>query len=87
MFIAEEEHDSHRIVKLIPVRKLAGVHRYKISVALHLLEVWDLVQVAKVDDGEVLDSISNTVEDLILAHAIWVPVATESNDHQAILFT
>lgn len=39
---------------------------------VHLLEVGDLVEIADVDDGEVFDFIGDTVEDLVLAHAVGV---------------
>jgi hypothetical protein len=32
---------------------------------IHLLEVWDLVEIADVDDGEVLNTISDTWEELV----------------------
>jgi len=51
---------------------------------VHLLEVWDLVQVAEVDDGEVLDPVGYSVEDFILFHAVGVPVATEADHDKAI---
>ena len=37
MLVTVEEHDRHRVVKLV-----------------HLIEVWDPVKVAYIDDGEVL---------------------------------
>lgn len=39
---------------------------------VHLLEVGHLVEIADVDDGEVLDLVGDAVEDLILAHAVGV---------------
>lgn len=86
MLVSKEEHESDWVVELV-----------------HLLEVWDLVEVADVDNGEVLDAIGNacymlensycalnscqrTVENLVLAHAVRVPVAAESDDDKALLF-
>ena len=51
---------------------------------VHLLEVGDLVEIADVDDGEVLDAVGDAVEDFVLAHAVGVPVATEANDDKAL---
>ncbi len=53
---------------------------------VHLSEVLDLVDIAEVDDGEVLDSISDTVEDFVLSHAIGVPVAAEADNDEALIF-
>jgi hypothetical protein len=67
VFVAEEEHDGHRVVEFV-----------------HLLEVGYFVKVAEVDYGEVLDALGDAVEDLILSHAVWVAVSSESNDYQAL---
>jgi len=53
---------------------------------IHLLEVGDLVEVADVDDGEVLDTIGDAVEDLILSHAIRIPITTETDDDKSFIF-
>jgi hypothetical protein len=47
---------------------------------VHLVEIGDLVQIADVDDGEVLYAVGDAVEDFVLAHAVLVPVATEADD-------
>jgi hypothetical protein len=39
----------------------------KVLLTVHLLEVRDLVEVADVDDGKVLDTISDTLEKLAQA--------------------
>ena len=51
---------------------------------VHLVEVWHLVQIADVDDCEILDAVGDAVEDFVLAHTVLVPVATEANDDQAV---
>lgn len=53
---------------------------------VHLLEVRDLVEIADVDDGEVLDAVCDLVEHFILAHAVRIPVATEADDDEAVFF-
>ena len=55
------------------------------SYSIHLTEVLDLIQIADVNNGEVLDPICDTIEDFILAHAIRVPVSAEANDCQAFI--
>jgi hypothetical protein len=55
-----------------------------VLLTVHLLEVGNLVEIADVDDGEVLDSVGDTVEDLVLSHAVGVPVATEADDDEAL---
>lgn len=53
---------------------------------VHLLKVRDLVEVADVDDGEVLHAIGDAIEDFILSHAFGIPVTTKANDNEAFLF-
>ena len=53
---------------------------------VHLLEVGDLVEVADVDDGEVLDPVGDFVEYFVLPHAVGVPVAAEADDDEAVFF-
>lgn len=53
---------------------------------VHLLEVWDLIEIADIDDGEVLDSVSDTVEDFVLSHAVGIPVAAEADHDEAFVF-
>lgn len=69
VFVAEEEHDGHGVVKLV-----------------HLVEVGHLIQIADIDDSEVLDTVGDAVEDFVLAHTVLVPVATEANDDQTVFF-
>lgn len=52
---------------------------------VHLVEVGDLVDVAEVDDGVVADLVGDLVEDFVLAHAVGIPVTTESDDDETIL--
>lgn len=109
VFVSEEEHEGDGVVEFV-----------------HLLEVGDLIEIADVDDGEVLDTVGDawetlaevlgrgckakgklggrnplgdrglpcraegmagklTVKNLILSHAIWVPVTTEADDYQTLL--
>ncbi|RBQ85615.1 hypothetical protein VDGD_20821 [Verticillium dahliae] len=53
---------------------------------VELIEVGDLVNVADVADGEVLNAVLDAVEDLVLAHAGGVPVAAEADDDEALFF-
>lgn len=53
---------------------------------VHLVEVGHLIQIADVDDCEVLDTVGDAVENFVLAHTVLVPVATEANDDQAVFF-
>jgi len=53
---------------------------------VHLLEVGNLVKIADIDDSEVLDSISDTVKDLILTHAVWIPVTSEADYDKTLFF-
>lgn len=53
---------------------------------VHLLEIGHLVQVAEVDDGEVLDALGDAVEDLVLSHAVGVAISSESDDYEALFF-
>jgi hypothetical protein len=53
---------------------------------IHLLEVGNLVEVADVDDSEVLDAFSDLVEHFVLTHTVGVPVATEADHDQSFVF-
>jgi len=53
---------------------------------VHLVEVGDLVEVADVDDSEVLHTISDTIENFILPHAVRIPVTAKAYDYQAFFF-
>ena len=48
---------------------------------------WDLGDVDEVDDGEVLDLLSNGEERLVHVHARRVPVVAKPDHHQLVLFT
>jgi hypothetical protein len=61
-------------------------HRDRVVQLVHLLEIRHLVQVADVDDGEVLDAVRDLVEHFVLAHAVWVPVAPEADYDEAVFF-
>jgi len=69
VFVPEEEHDCHGIVKLV-----------------HLVEIGDLVEIANVDNSEILDSVGDAVEDFVLAHTVRIPITTEANDNEALFF-
>lgn len=53
---------------------------------VHDIEVWDHLDVAHVDGGEVLDAVGDFVEELVHSHALWIPVATETDHYDALLF-
>ncbi len=53
---------------------------------VHLLEIGDLVQIADVEDGEVLDTVGDPVEDFILAHTVGIPVTAKTNDNKTFFF-
>ena len=54
--------------------------------SVHLLEVGNLIQVADVDDGEILDAVSNAEQDLVLRHSVWIPISAETDDYEAFFF-
>lgn len=56
------------------------------SYSVHLLEVGNLIQVADVDDGEILDAVSNAEQDLVLRHSVWIPISAETDDYEALFF-
>jgi hypothetical protein len=45
-----------------------------------------LVEIANVDDSKVLDTVGDLIENFILSHAIRIPIATETDDNQALFF-
>lgn len=53
---------------------------------VHLVEIGDLVEIAYIDDGKVFDAVGDAVEYFVLAHAVFVPVAAEADDYQAVFF-
>lgn len=59
--------------------------RARVVELVHLVEVGHLVDVAEVDGGEVADLVGDLVEDFVLAHTIWIPVAPEA-DHDETVF-
>ena len=59
--------------------------RHRIVEFVHLLEVGYLVQIADVEDGEILHAVGDPVEDFILPHTVCIPVAAEA-DHDETLF-
>jgi hypothetical protein len=56
-------------------------------VILTALEVWYLVQVTEIYHSEVLNPVSNLVENFILTHTPWIVVAAETDDDEAFFFT
>jgi hypothetical protein len=83
MLISKEEHNGHRIVQLqksVPCFTIAvGVTYF-----VHALEVWYFIQIADVDYGEVLDSVCDTVENLILSHTVRVRISSKADDDKAV---
>ncbi len=53
---------------------------------VHLLEVGDLVEIANVDDGEILHTVCDAVKNLILSHTIRIPITAKANDDKALFF-
>jgi len=53
---------------------------------VHLFEVGDLIEIADIDDGEVLDAVGNAVKDFVLSHAVGVPVSSEADNHESLFF-
>lgn len=53
---------------------------------VHLVEILDLFEITDVDDSEVLDTVCYAIKDLILAHAVRVPVFTKSYDYETFVF-
>lgn len=53
---------------------------------VHLVEVGHLVDVAKVDDGEILNAVGDAVEHFILSHAFRRPVSAKADDYNALIF-
>lgn len=53
---------------------------------IHLVEIRHFVDIAKIDDSEVFDLVSDSIENLILPHTIGVPIPTEANDDETVLF-
>lgn len=59
--------------------------RTRVVQFVHGVEIGDAVYIADIYDGEVFDTFGNLVEDFVLAHAIWVVVATEANYDEALV--
>lgn len=55
------------------------------TLTVHLVKIWNLVYIADVYNREALDLVRDFVQDLILAHAVRIPVATETNDNKSFL--
>lgn len=51
-----------------------------------LVEVWHGGDIDEVDDGKVLHLFCGRVEGLVHGHALCVPVMSEANDDDAVLF-
>ena len=52
---------------------------------VHALEIRNFIQVADVDNRKILDSVGNTVENLVLSHALGVGVTTKADYNKAVL--
>lgn len=53
---------------------------------VHCVEIWDAIDVAYVDDGEVFHLFGDLVEHFILAHTCFIVISSEANDHEAFVF-
>src|SRR2546421_3606048 len=53
---------------------------------IHLVKIFHLFQITDIDDGEVLDTVCDAIEDFILAHTVRVPVFAEANDYKTFVF-
>jgi hypothetical protein len=52
----------------------------------HLVEIRNFCDVRKIDDGEVLDLLSDCVKCFVHNHALGVPVMSKANYHNSIFF-
>jgi hypothetical protein len=84
MLVSKEEHDGHRIVQL---QKSVTCFTLAVGVTyfVHALEVWYFIQITDVDYRKVLDSVCDTVENLILSHTVRVRIASKADDDKAVL--
>ena len=90
VLIAEEEHDGAGVVEFCFTRQrccLLSNKRFarRLIRTIHLVKVGDLVDITDIDDGKALDLVGYLVEELILAHAVGVPVAAEADDDETLL--
>ena len=53
--------------------------RDRVVELVHLLEVGDLIQIADIEDSEILDAVGDPVKYFVLAHAVCIPVAAEAD--------
>lgn len=53
---------------------------------IHFVEIRHLVDIAQVHHSKVLDLVGDAVENLVLAHAVGIPVATETDYHETVVF-
>lgn len=61
VLVTEEKHQCHWVVKLKKCQ-YEGIHsfsEFRETYLIHLFEVWYLVKIADIKDGEVLDTIGN----------------------------
>lgn len=98
VFIAKEEHKSNRVVEFYILdvsgntrgHNRAGKARStpttNILLTIHLLEVGDLIEIAYVQYGKVLDPVRDAIKNLVLSHAIRIPVTTKAYYYQAFVF-
>jgi hypothetical protein len=56
------------------------------SYSVQLVEILDLLEIADVDDSEVLDTVCDTIEDFVLAHAVGAPVFSKADDYETFVF-
>jgi hypothetical protein len=60
--------------------------RTRIVKFLHLVEVEDFIDVDQVENGKVFAFIGDSIKDLVLFHAFFIPVAAETDDNYAVVF-
>ena len=53
---------------------------------VHGFEIGNFIEVAEVDGAEVLNSVGDLVQDFVLLHAVWVRVAPEADEDEAVFF-
>lgn len=81
-----EEHDSARVIQLIHLEQNISAHRTGDARRAYFVEIGDLGDIAQVDNGKVLHLLRNGVQRLVHFHTLWIPVVSESDDDDAILF-
>jgi len=60
--------------------------RTRIVQFVHLVEVWDFIDINEVEDGKIFAFVGDAVEDFVLFHAFFVPVAAKPDNDYAVIF-